>query len=143
MAKTKSARERLVMARAEHTAIEHQIETVTAARRQALLADDDLAAGRADHRLIELRLMLQRAADQVKWLPELVAVEDRERDFPSSVSALKEAISTKSRRLRELEAIPRLSHSAASEAERDHLRQRVPALRQRLELFQRMEAPSA
>jgi hypothetical protein len=134
------ASDRLTAAKAAKAAIEKEIEATTEALRRALLEDDDdHVAAAVDDELTALRRAAQRYARRIELLPQVIADAERDAEWPNTVPALKSAIAEKAARLCALETVHRFDHSAASQAERDHLRMRVPALRQRLELLSKME----
>jgi hypothetical protein len=136
----KPATERLAAAKAALAAMESQISAAVGARARAIMEDDERAAAALDRELIELKLAAQRWREKIEMLPALIANEEREQEWPSTVPGLKKAIARKSARLRQLDQIPRLEHSAVTDTERDHLRQRIPALRARLEHLEAFEA---
>ena len=139
--KMKSARERLAKAGKTLAAIEKKIEATTEARRRALLADDDDdVAAALDDELAALRLARQRYADRVAGLPICIIEEESQAAWPSNAAAIKALIDKLSPELAALEAKRRVNRSAVDDERIDHLRQRIPALRKRLELFARMEA---
>jgi hypothetical protein len=141
MASNRTARERMAAAKSALAAIEKKIDATTEARRRSLLADDDddVAAAIDDERAA-LLLRRQRCIDKIEWLPALVVAEESEAAWPSNFAATKALIDSLLRRLQALQAKPAVDRSAAEDADLGHLRQRVPALRQRLEQLSKMEA---
>jgi hypothetical protein len=138
---SKTARERLAAANSALAVIEKKIEATTQARRRALLDDDDDSVAAAlDQELAGLRLARQRYADRVAGLPALVTAEESGQAWPTSVAAIDAAIDRMSPELQKLLAKRPIDRSAADDARIDHLRQRIPALQQRRQLFARMEA---
>jgi hypothetical protein len=136
-----SARERLANAKAALAAIEAEIAATTEARKRTLLIDDDdRVAAVLDRKLARLRLAAQRARDKIEWLPERIVAEESEAAWPSRPDAIKALIDKLARRLSALQGKRPVDRSADDDATIDHLKQRVPALRQRLEQAIKMEA---
>jgi polyhydroxyalkanoate synthesis regulator phasin len=133
-----TAAERLTAAKAELAETERAIELAPEIRRRALIdGQSEAIVAEANRHLAYLWQRRQDLADKIAWLPERIAAEESEAAWPSSAAAIQALIDKLSRRLSVL--TKRTPRAAAEDAEIDSLKQRVPALQQRLELMTKFE----
>jgi hypothetical protein len=129
------AAERLASARAGLGAAERHIAELETRRRAALLADDDRAAAKADRDLIAARLLAKRLVDKIDLLGQQMQTDNA---LPNDAPAARTLIANLEQRQRALTARKKLDRSATDDTEIDQLGVRIPALRQRLEIPERM-----
>jgi hypothetical protein len=128
----KPVAERLATARAGLSAAERHIANLEALRRAALLDDDDRAAAKADRDLIAARLLAKRLTDKIDLLGQQTD------DLPNDAPAARTLIANLEQRHRALTVRKKLDRSATDDAEIDQLVVRIPAMRKRLEILERM-----
>jgi hypothetical protein len=131
----RSAADRLAAARAGLSAVERHIVELETRRRTALMDDDDRAAAKADRDLIAARLLAKRLVDKIDLLGQQMQTDN---ELPNDAPAARTLIANLEQRQRALTARKKLDRSAADDTEIDQLVVRIPALRQRLEILERM-----
>jgi hypothetical protein len=135
-----TAAERLKVATAELAETERAIELAAEIRRVALIDDQSEAiVAEANRHLSYLRQRRQDLADKIAWLPERITAEESEAANPSNVPALQALIDQSVCRLAALQSKRSIDRAAAEDDEINSLKQRVPALRHRLELMTKFE----
>ena len=138
--KTRSATERLAAAQAKQTALANQIAATEAARREALLADDDAGAAAADRELIELRLAVRRAVDQIELIVPLIEAERLQADWPHDPINAKIKLEQMCEQRRVLNAKRPVNRSAYDQQQLDHLICAIPAMKKHIAHLERMAA---
>ena len=133
-----NAVERLTAARVAARDMARQIDAAVAARRAALISDDDAGAERIDRKLAELRAAGARAADKVCLLGQLVDNELFESNWPNDLTALRSLLGRTESELATLRMKHPRDRSAADQARLDALTGHVPALQSRVVLLERM-----
>ena len=138
--KTRSASERLAAVQAKQAALAKQIAATEAARREALLADDDAGAAAADRELIELRLAEKRAADQAELIVPLIEAERLQADWPHDLATAGAKLEQMCEQQRALNAKRPVNRSAYDQQQLDHLTSMVPAMKKHIAHLERMAA---
>jgi hypothetical protein len=132
------SKEHLAAAKAEAAKIAKQVAVLRSARHAALLSGDDESAERADLELLALELAAKRAADKIAILAPPALAEDSNAELPDDPKQARALVAKLEERLAALHRRPRMDRSAADDMQIDSLTTRIPYLKQRIEIFERM-----
>jgi hypothetical protein len=132
------SKEHLAAAKAEAAKIAKQVAVLRSARHEALLSGNDESAERIDLELVALGRAAKRAADKIEIFTPLALAEDSNAELPDDPKEARALIAKLEERLVALRRRPRRDRSAVDDMEIDSLTTRVPHLKQRLAIFERM-----